>query len=100
MSTQQPLQQPTIPVQAPEGAHTHWCWHHNENYTCLCPESKWIHRLCDSCEIRLGRNLPQQAAQMVDELPEPELSDNELLELEMLLSRDHDDAAYWIGGAR
>jgi hypothetical protein len=26
---------------------------------------------------------------------EPELTDEELLELEMKLSRDHDDAAYW-----
>jgi hypothetical protein len=91
----------TTPVQVPEGAHPHWCWHHHENYVCLCLESKWIHRLCDSCEILLGRNIPQQAAQIVDELPEPELSDEEMLELELMLSRDHDDSTYWMqGGAR
>jgi hypothetical protein len=31
---------------------------------------------------------------------EPDLTDDEMLELEMKLSRDHDDAAYWTGGAR
>jgi hypothetical protein len=32
---------------------------------------------------------------------EPDLTDDEMLELEMRLSRDHDDAAYWtLGGAR
>jgi hypothetical protein len=29
---------------------------------------------------------------------EPELTDDELYELEMMLSRDHDDASYWTGG--
>ena len=29
---------------------------------------------------------------------EPELSDDEIIEFESRLSRDHDDAAYWQGG--
>lgn len=30
---------------------------------------------------------------------EPDMTDDEWLELEMRLSRDHDDSSYWTGGA-
>lgn len=31
-------------------------------------------------------------------IDEPELSDDEWFEFESLISRDHDDRAYWTGG--